>query len=141
CVPVQAHAPPLPRRRSHGWRLTDHTAQAADSGMYRDYVRGSRGEFSVAKHGYVVGRTGWVSDRTVCYLAAGRPAIVQDTGARSHLPAGEGLLVFDEPDDAANALAEVERDYVHHARAAEALAARYFDSERVLTELLDIAGA
>ena len=141
CLAIHPDEPDLPRLRAHGWRLTDPAVHAADSEIYRDYVRRSRGEFSVAKHGYVVGRTGWVSDRTVCYLAAGRPAIVQDTGARSHLPAGEGLLVFDAPAEAADALAEVERDYVHHARAAEALAARYFDSERVLTELLDIVGA
>jgi SpoU rRNA methylase family enzyme len=81
-----------------------------------------------------------LSDRTVCYLAAGRPALVQDTGLRRHLPIGQGLLVFDELDDAVAALAEVERDYAGHAAAAEALAARYFDSDRVLGELLDIAG-
>ena len=113
---------------------------ASDSETYRDYVRRSRGEFSVAKHGYVVGRTGWVSDRTACYLAAGRPAVVQDTALRAHLPVGEGLLVFEEPDDAVRALADVERDYAHHARAAQALAERSFDSDRVLSGLLDIAG-
>lgn len=140
CLAIHPDEPDLPRLRAHGWRLTDPHVHALDSETYRDYVRRSRGEFSVAKHGYVAGRTGWVSDRTACYLAAGRPAIVQDTGLRAHLPVGEGLLVFDAAEDAAAALAEVERDYARHARAADALAARYFDSDRVLSELLDIAG-
>lgn len=140
CLAIHSDEPDLPRLRQHGWRLSEPRVHAADSEAYRTYVRRSRGEFSVAKHGYVVGRTGWVSDRTACYLAAGRPAIVQDTGLRSHLPVGEGLLVFDGIDDAVAALARVESDYTSHARAAAALAARYFDSDRVLAELLDIAG-
>jgi len=140
CLAIHPDEPDLPRLRAHGWRLSEPGVHAADSDAYRDYVRRSRGEFSVAKHGYVVGRTGWVSDRTACYLAAGRPAVVQDTGLRPHLPVGEGLLVFDGIDDAVRALDAVERDYARHARAAEALAARYFDSDRVLTELLDLAG-
>ena len=88
----------------------------------------------------MVGRTGWVSDRTACYLAAGRPAVVQDCGIRAHLPVGEGLLLFDGIDDAVAALAEVERNHAHHAAAAAELARRYFDSDRVLNQLLDIAG-
>jgi hypothetical protein len=140
CLAIHPDEPDLPRLRAHGWQLADPRVHALDSETYRDYVRRSRGEFSVAKHGYVVGRTGWVSDRTACYLAAGRPAVVQDTGLRAHMPVGEGLLVFDALEDAAAALAEVERDYAHHARAADALAARYFDSDHVLSELLDIAG-
>jgi hypothetical protein len=140
CLAIHPDEPDLPRLRAHGWRLSEPRTHSADSDAYRDYVRGSRGEFSVAKHGYVVGRTGWVSDRTACYLAAGRPAVVQDTGLRRHLPVGEGLLVFEAMDDAVRALETVERDYARHARAAEAMAARYFDSDRVLTELLDLAG-
>ncbi len=140
CLAIHPDEPDLPRLRAHGWRLSDPGVHATDGETYRDYVRRSRGEFSVAKHGYVVGRTGWVSDRTACYLAAGRPAVVQDTGLRPHLPVGEGLLVFEAIDGAVAALAEVERDYARHARAAQSLAARYFDSDRVLAELLDIAG-
>jgi len=140
CLAIHPEEPDLPRLRAHGWRLSDPGVHAANTETYRDYVRGSRGEFSVAKHGYVAGRTGWVSDRTACYLAAGRPAVVQDTGLCAHLPVGEGLLVFEQADEAAAALAEVERDYAHHARAAAALAATYFDSDRVLAELLDFAG-
>jgi hypothetical protein len=140
CLAIHPDEPDLPRLRANGWHLSQPSEHAADTEAYRDYVRRSRGEFSVAKHGYVAGRTGWLSDRTVCYLAAGRPAVVQETGLRRHLPVGQGLLVFDELDDAVTALAEVERDHAAHAAAAEALAARYFDSDRVLAELLDIAG-
>jgi hypothetical protein len=140
CLAIHPDEPELPRLRAHGWCLSDPGVHAADVDAYRDYVRRSRGEFSVAKHGYVVGRTGWVSDRTACYLAAGRPAVVQDCGLRPHLPVGEGLLVFEGLDDAVAALGEVERDYARHAGAARALAARYFDSDRVLSALLDIAG-
>jgi hypothetical protein len=140
CLAIDPAEPDLPRLRAHGWHLTAPAVHASDSETYRDYVRRSRGEFSVAKHGYVVGRTGWVSDRTACYLAAGRPAVVQDTALRAHLPVGEGLLVFEEVGDAVRALADVERDYVRHARAAQAVAERHFDSDRVLSRLLDIAG-
>lgn len=140
CLAIHPDEPDLPRLREHGWRLSDPRVHAADSAAYRNYVRRSRGEFSVAKHGYVVGHTGWFSDRTACYLAAGRPAVVQDTGLGGHLPLGEGLLVFDDVAGAQAALAEIERDHARHARAAAELAARHFDSDRVLTQLLDIAG-
>jgi hypothetical protein len=140
CLAIHPDEPDLAQLRAHGWHLSEPRVHAADSETYRDYVRRSRGEFSVAKHGYVVGRTGWVSDRTACYLAAGRPAVVQDSGLGRHLPLGEGLVVFSTLDDAVAALAAVERDYARHARAAHALAARCFASDRVLTELLDIAG-
>ncbi|MGH7785402.1 MAG: glycosyltransferase, partial [Candidatus Binatia bacterium] len=98
CLAIHPDEPDLPRLRASGWRLSDPARHARTIDTYRDYVRASRGEFSPAKHGYVVGRTGWLSDRTVCYLAAGRPAIVQDTGLSGHLPLGEGLLVFDDAD-------------------------------------------
>ncbi len=140
CLSIHPDEPDRQALLDHGWRLSDPDRHAATIETYRAYVRGSRGEFSVAKHGYVVGRTGWVSDRTVCYLAAGRPAIVQDTGIAAHLPVGEGLLTFNTADEAAAGIREVERDYSHHAAAASDLAARYFDSDRVLAALLDIAG-
>lgn len=140
CLAIHPDEPDLPRLHANRWRLSDPRLCAADTDVYRDYVRGSRGELSVAKHGYVAGHTGWVSDRTVCYLAAGRPAIVQDTGVADHLPLGDGLLVFDGVDEAAAALEAVEADYARHAGAARQLAIEHFDSARVLTRLLDIAG-
>lgn len=140
CLAIHPDEPDLPRLRAHGWRLSEPRQHAADSEAYRAYVRASRGEWSVAKHGYVAGRSGWVSDRSACYLAAGRPAVVQDTGLAGHLPLGEGLLVFDDVAGAAAALQAVERDYARHAAAARALAAVHFDARRVLAGLLDLAG-
>ncbi|MBX3024456.1 hypothetical protein KF840_06050 [bacterium] len=139
CLAIHPDEPDLPALRAHGWRLSDPRREAADDEAYRRYVRGSRGEFSVAKQGYVAGRTGWLSDRTACYLAAGRPAVVQDTGIAGHLPVGSGLLTFVDGEGAAAALAAVERDHERHAAAAQALAAEYFDARVVLRRLLELA--
>ncbi len=141
CLAIHPDEPDLPRLLAHGWTLVDPATHVGDDDAYRAYVRGSRGEWSVAKHGYVAGRTGWVSDRSACYLAAGRPVVVQDTGLSRHLPVGEGLLVFDDLAGAAAALRAVERDYDRHAAAAQALAAQVFDARRVLTRLLELSGA
>lgn len=140
CLAIHPNEPDLPALTENGWRLSDPRERTATPDAYRHFVRSSRGEFSVAKNGYVRGRTGWVSDRTVCYLAAGRPAVVQNTGLGEHVPVGEGLLVFDDLDGAAAALTEVESDYARHAAAARRLAAEHFASERVLPRLLEIAG-
>lgn len=140
CLAIHPDEPDRQALINHGWRLSDPRLHAGDTDRYREYVRGSRGEFSVVKHGYAAGRTGWVSDRSVCYLAAGRPVIVQDTGVAPHLAVGAGLLVFDDLDAAARAVREVESAYADHAAAARALATDVFSSERVLTRLLDVAG-
>jgi hypothetical protein len=124
----------------HGWRLTEPQTQAATPDAYRDYLWQSRGELTPAKHGYVAGRTGWFSDRSACYLAAGRPVILQDTGFGRYLPIGEGLLAFDNLDGAAAAVATVEANYAAHAGAARALAAEHLDARRVLPRLLQLAG-
>jgi Glycosyl transferases group 1 len=94
----------------------------------------------VAKRGYVRTRSGWVSDRTACYLASGKPAVVQSTGFEDVLPVGEGLLTFQTLDEAVEAVAAVERDYARHARAARRLAERRFDSAVVLPRILERAG-
>ncbi|MGD9762439.1 MAG: hypothetical protein AB7V27_01810 [Candidatus Binatia bacterium] len=139
CLAIHPLEPDLPRLRAHGWRLSEPRVCVRDGEAYREYVRRSRGELSVAKHGYVVGRTGWFSDRTACYLAAGRPVIVQDTGLAA-LPVGEGLLTFGDLDGAARAITAVEREYEHHARAARAFAEQHLDARRVLSRLLEIGG-
>lgn len=123
-----------------GWQLSDPAVHSATADSYRDYIRRSRGEFTAAKHGYVAGRTGWFSDRSVCYLAAGRPVILQDTGFSRYLPAGAGLLAFSDLDSAADALAVVERDYHVHAAAARRIAEDHFDARRVLPRLLELGG-
>lgn len=129
------------RRRllAGGWSLADPTVVAGDLGSYRDYVQRSRGELAIAKEAYVTMRTGWFSDRTACYLASGRPAIVSDTGLAGHLPLGEGLLVHDGVDSARRAVAEVTGDHGRHAKAARALAEEHFDGRRVVNALLERA--
>ena len=127
--------------RAHGWQTVDAMGVSRSLWDYRDFIQGSLAEFGVAKHAYVSRRSGWFSDRTECYLAAGRPALVQDTGWTAHLPAGEGLLGFATREEAIEGLDRIERDYDRHARRAVEIAAEHFDAARVLPRLLDTAGA
>jgi len=122
--------------RSHGWRLIEPGSVASTPSAYRAFVRGSWAELGVAKEGYVASRCGWFSDRSVCYLAAGRPVVAQDTGFGDWLPAGEGVLAYATGEQAAAALDRVRADYPRHRRAARALAEDVFDSDKVLARLL-----
>ena len=103
-------------------------------------MQGSSAEFSVAQGVYVETNSGWFSDRTVRYLASGRPALVQDTGFGRHVPAGEGLLAFRTLDEAAAGADRIRGDYARHARAARALASEFFDADKVLARFLDEVG-
>ncbi len=134
-------SPSAPREllRRHGWRVRDPRPPTRDPWTYQRYLRRSRGEFSVAKHGYVVARCGWFSERSAGYLASGRPVVVQDTGFSAWLPVGEGVLAFSAPEEAAAALEEVGARYRAHCRAARELVAAHFDSDRVLADLLAAA--
>jgi hypothetical protein len=105
----------------------------------REYIRDSYGEFSVAKHTYVLTNSGWFSDRTECYLASGRPAVVQDTGFSAHLPTGDGLFAFRTIEEAEAGLDEVRSRYEYHSRAARDLAEANFSPERLLPPLLERA--
>jgi hypothetical protein len=125
---------------AHGWPTVDAMGVSRSLWDYRAYIQGSRAEFGVAKHAYVARRSGWFSDRTECYLAAGRPALVQDTGWSAHLPAGEGLLAFSTVDEAVDGLERISRDYDRHAARASAIAREHFDHTRVLPALLEVAG-
>ncbi len=127
--------------RRCGWTLIRRPGVVADPEAYRDYILGSRGEFTVARDQYVRPRTGWFSDRSACYLAAGKPVITQDTGFGEVLPTGAGLLGYTDTGTAAEALDEVEGDYERHARAAREVAEEHFAAERVLRDLLRRAGA
>jgi hypothetical protein len=111
-----------------------------DIDTYRSYISASRGEFTVAKDLYVSTRSGWFSDRTVCYLAAGRPAVTQFTGFEKFIPAGAGLLGFANDASAVEALRAVSADYPRHARAAREIACEYFDAQRLLGEIAEIIG-
>jgi hypothetical protein len=121
---------------SNGWRLTDSHAMTLDPWPYRDYVRASRGEFTVAKDQYVRLPTGWFSERSACYLAAGRPVVTQDTGFSRVLPTGEGLFSFNTMDEIVAAFEAIRTDYEKHSRAARAIAEEYFRAETVLAKLL-----
>jgi hypothetical protein len=124
---------------SHGWRLADPMRVCGDLEGYRGYIESSFGEWTVAKTGYVLGRAGWFSGRTACYLAAGRPVVVQDTGFAPVLPVGEGIVTFSSPDEAAAGVREVVGNWAKHARAARAIAEAYFDAGKVVGRLLDTA--
>ena len=107
---------------------------------YGDFIRASRGEFTVAKDIYVRPRSGWFSDRSVCYLASGRPVVTMDTGFSRFYPVGEGLFHYSDEAGAQAAIAAVNADYPRHAKAARELAAEYFAASRVLAAMLKGAG-
>jgi hypothetical protein len=127
------------RLRAGGWRLLD-PALVGDVEDFRRFVRGSGAEFSAAQGVYVETRSGWFSDRTVRYLASGRPALVQDTGFSDHLPVGEGLIPFRTPDEARAGAHAIAGDYAHHSAAARALAEQCFAPQLALAPLLEAAG-
>ena len=128
------------RVRAAGWELVDPEATSRDVDGYRCFIQESRGEFTVAKDIYVRPNSGWFSDRSVCYLASGRPVITMRTGFTKFYPAGRGLLDYATTEEALAALAAVEADYSSHSRAARAVAAEYFSSAAVLRPLLDAVG-
>lgn len=121
---------------ANGWRLVEPKRAAGDPWAYRAFIQGSKAEFMVAKHIYVVACSGWFSDRTICYLATGRPVVVQDTGFKQLYPTGRGLLAFTTLEEAVAGVEEISGDYDRHARAARAIAEEYFHSDIVLSRLL-----
>jgi hypothetical protein len=125
---------------SCGWRLADARSFTTDPWTYHDYIVASRGEFTVARDLHVRTQSGWFSERSACYLAAGRPVITQDTGFGSVLPTGEGLFAFNTMDEAIAAIEAVNANYARHSRAARAIADGYFRAEIVLARLLDDLG-
>lgn len=131
----------MPREQllGEGWGLVDPRTACPDLDGYRRYVQSSRGEWSIAKNGYVEGQSGWFSCRSACFLAAGRPVVVQDTGFRGALPVGEGLLAFRTAEEAADGIRAVESDYARHAAAARAIAVEWFDARKVLSTLVEQA--
>jgi hypothetical protein len=124
----------------HGWRQVHSVAISQDINRYRAYIQGSRGEFTVARDQYVRPRTGWFSDRSACYLAAGRPVITQETGFSKFLPTGKGLFAFRTVEDVVAAVDAIESDYAGNCRAAREIAAEYFAAEKVVGSLMERAG-
>lgn len=125
--------------QSKGWLVRDPRPPTRDPWEYQRYIRESKGEWSVAKRGYVTTNSGWFSERSAAWLASGRPVVTQDTGFSRWLPTGVGLLVFTTPEEALLAIEEIDRHYEDHCRAARELAAARFDAEEVLGELIAAA--
>jgi len=126
--------------RRGGWTLVDPRAAVADPASYRRYIQRSRAEICVAKNMYVDTRSGWISDRSVCYLASGKPVLAQDTGFSETLPTGSGLIAFSTLDEAVAGVDAIEAEYEYHSVAARELAEEYFDSDLVLADLLEKIG-
>ena len=122
--------------RQHGWELCDPLAISADADRYRDFIRRSKGEFTVAKDLNVRLASGWFSDRGACYLAAGRPVVTQDTGFGRVLPAGAGLYAVATVADAASAIRAIAADYDANAQAARRVAEQHFDARRVIGDVV-----
>lgn len=130
-----------PRALLHdkGWVVCDPLQLTRDLWTYQRYLQQSKAEFSVAKHGYVVSRSGWFSERSAAYLASGRPVLIQETGFSDWLPAGAGVLAFKTPEEVCAGIEEINRRYEFHCQAARAIAAEYFDARHVLPHLLERA--
>jgi hypothetical protein len=128
------------RFERNGWRLTSPLQMSVDYWLYRAYVQRSKGEFTVAKDQYVRLNTGWFSDRSASYLAAGRPVVTQETGFTTFYGGKVGLLSFETLDEIADAVKRVNADYAKHSRAAYAIAREFFEAEKVLKAVLDRAG-
>lgn len=126
--------------REKGWRVVDAHQVAGDFASYRRYVHGARAEFSAAKPGYVKTRSGWFSDRSACYLAAGRPVVVQEAGFGAFLPTGQGVPSFATVEEAVQGVAAIRQHYSAHCNAAREIAREYFAAEKVLGKLLTEAG-
>lgn len=126
--------------REKGWTILEPDEVIPDHHSYRDFLMNSKAEWSVAKHGYVAARTGWFSCRSACYLALGRPVLVQDTGWSEHLPHGEGLLPFKTMEDCVAGIDRINAGYEKHQAAARAFAEKYLDAKIVCQDLLRQAG-
>ncbi|HEY4257761.1 MAG TPA: hypothetical protein VGM66_11155, partial [Candidatus Udaeobacter sp.] len=123
----------------NGWCLCCPLQMSVDYWLYRDYIQRSKGEFTVAKDQYVRLNTGWFSDRSACYLAAGRPVIIQETGFTKTYGGEAGLLSFRSTSEIAEAVKRINADYAKHSRAAYEVAREFFEAEKVLKSILNRA--
>src|SRR5262249_4326664 len=123
----------------NGWRLRPSIEGTGSPETYRSYIQRSRGELSCVKPSCVKLQNGWISDRSLCYLASGKPVVMQDTGPNPYLPFGEGIFRFSTPRGAAEALATVNADYNKHCRAAREIAETHFDARKTAERILNVA--
>jgi hypothetical protein len=128
---------PKEKLEEAGWDVADPLAVTLSSTTYQQYIQQSKGEWSIAKHGYVMSRSGWFSERSACYLASGRPVVVQDTGFSDVLPTGKGLLSFSAPKESIACIEKVNNNYAEHGKHARAIAEEYFDAGKVLNFLIN----
>ena len=131
----------LEQLKQNGWHLLDPFSVADSPASFQQFVQGSKAEFGFAKSGYVISRCGWFSDRSICYLASGRPVIAQETGFSDFLPVGDGLFAFETENDVMESIESLNNDYAHHCESARKLAEEYFDSSKILNRLLGRIGA
>ncbi len=123
----------------HGWRICHSSEVSRTPEMYRSYIQRSRGELSCVKPSCIKLQNAWISDRSLCYLASGKPVVMQNTGPSSYLPSGDGLFCFSTPAEAAEALVTVNADYERHCRTAREIAETYFDARQTVERILDVA--
>lgn len=128
---------PVEQIKGDGWQLIDGYTATLTPQSYLEFIAGSAGEWSIAKNVYVATRSGWFSCRTACYLAAGRPAVVQETGWSRFVPSGRGVIAFETMDQAVEALREVSGNWKAHSAAAYEIAREHLASDRVLPRMLD----
>ena len=124
---------------SHGWNVVPGEVISKTAQSYREFIQRSRAEFSVPKNAYVKTRGGWFSDRSVCYLASGRPVLIRDTGLKDWLPVGEGVVIFDDPESALAGIECINSNYEQQRRAARRIAETVFSTDRVLPPFLEAA--
>jgi hypothetical protein len=139
-VAVSGKSIPREKLSRLGWSIRDAHEVSISFDSFVDYIYGSRGEFSVCKNGYVTTRSGWFSDRSAAYMAAGRPVVLQETGFSEHLPCGEGLFAVEDVIVAAEALEEVRGQYRFHSNRAREIAYEYLDTSKVVGKFLDEIG-
>jgi hypothetical protein len=136
-IALGGNAAPRQELLKCGWELVNPLQVARSPGSYQDYLRGSKGEFSVAKQGYVASRSGWFSERSACYLASGRPVVVEETGFSEYLPTGQGIWSFCDLESAKAAVESVTANYPNACKLARELAFEYFEAAKVLESLID----
>ena len=128
---------PVEKLKNNGWKVISSIVPTETAWSYQDYIMQSKGEWSVAKHGYVVSNSGWFSERSTCYLASGKPVLVQDTGFSDLIETGKGLFSFSSVEHIMNSIEDINGNYVQHCKWAREIAEEYFDGTKVLRSLLE----